>query len=55
MADNKHQNRGLGYSLARERAEHMDEQTLESEANNANLSWTQREAAKHELTDRHDG
>lgn len=54
MADNKHQNKGLKYSLERDRTAGMDEQALEAQVNRPSSTPTQSEAAKHELLDRHD-
>lgn len=52
MADNKNQNRGLRYSLAVERAESMDDESLERQATNPDATPTEQAAARETLIDR---
>lgn len=47
-----HQDRGLKYSLARERTEPMDTETLEREASNPSSDAAAAAAARDELIDR---
>lgn len=51
---NHHQNKGLAYSLERDRTSGMDAETLEARANHPDHTATQQAAARDELIERHD-
>ena len=52
---NKHQDKGLGYSLERDRTQHMDQQSLEAQVNRSSSTPIEAAAARDELLDRQDG
>lgn len=49
-----HQDKGLRYSLERDRTQHMDAETLETRANHPELMPAEQAAARDELIERQD-